>query len=289
MRFASPHQTVGEMVILTDRQIAVLLTCACVVVAQRFEAHQTCSPNPLVASRAVCSSVSQAARIYGPHNPTPPKSWNGPLDCQEDYCIYSNRAVSKPPWVILSTTAEAALSLESYFHIVPNEQPLSASEPYYFLKIYPRRPKREFLSQVGQDVTAVIDRNGFKIHTGRDNDAVRYARLNTLWDFSCTCEQCQLSSAEVEASDSRLKHIKALEETMGHPATSFPAGDLMVQAGAELVALYEQERLDVYIGCAYRRAALNYALFADQHNAQRFAQETLKGFRVARRQGADGS
>lgn len=72
---------------------------------------------------------------------------------------------------------------------------------------------------------------------------------------------------------------------MDHPATSFPAGDLMVQAGAELVALYEQERLDVYIGYAYRRAALNYALFADQHNVQR----ALKGFRVARQQGAEGS
>jgi hypothetical protein len=104
----------------------------------------------------------------------------------------------------------------------------------------------------------------------------RQARLNALWSFSCTCKQCQLPSSEAEASDERLKRIKTLEDIMDHPAKSFPAGDLKAQAGVELVALYEEERLDVYIGYAYRRAALNFALFADQQNAKRFAQKALK-------------
>lgn len=104
----------------------------------------------------------------------------------------------------------------------------------------------------------------------------RQARLTTLWDFSCTCRQCQLPSAEAEASDTRLKRIKVLEDAMDHPATGFPAGDLEPHSGSQLVALYEQERLDVYIGYAYRRAALNYALFADEENAKNFARKALK-------------
>lgn len=104
----------------------------------------------------------------------------------------------------------------------------------------------------------------------------RQARLNALWSFSCTCKQCRLSSSEAEASDSRLERIKALEDILDHPATSFPTGDLKSQTGAELVAFYEQERLDVYVGYAYRRAALNFALFADEQNAKTFARKALK-------------
>lgn len=103
----------------------------------------------------------------------------------------------------------------------------------------------------------------------------RLSRLSALWNFSCTCKACQLPSAEAEESDIRLERIKVLEDTLGHPAKSFPAGDLMAQTGGELVALYEQERLDVYIGYAYRRAALNFALFADEDNAKSFAQKAL--------------
>lgn len=104
----------------------------------------------------------------------------------------------------------------------------------------------------------------------------RQARLSALWNFSCTCKQCQLPADGAEASGARLKRIKALEDVLDHPAKSFPAGDLTPQTGSELVALYEQERLDVYIGYAFRRAALNYALFGDEQSAKGFAQKALK-------------
>lgn len=113
----------------------------------------------------------------------------------------------------------------------------------------------------------------------------RQARLNALWNFSCTCEQCRLPPVEAEASDARLRRIKTLEDALDHPAKSFPAGDLTVQTGTELVALYGQERLDVYVGYAYRRAALNFALFGDEPNARRFAQQALEALR---RQGGAG-
>ncbi|KAI7775383.1 hypothetical protein LA080_006881 [Diaporthe eres] len=314
---------------------------------------------------------------------SPSCSWDGPLDCQGDYCVYSNRAVSKHSWVILCTTPEAAPGLEEYFHIVPNSRPLPEPLPYQVVEMpgkgrglianrkihrgerviaedailalpihahlelppdrrrhlydmvlenLPSEARDEFLSQVGDDVTTVIDRNGFEIHTGRDDDAVRYVgafpeqalinhdcrpnlayhfrgmthiatairdidageelslsyidvtlplrhrqtRLNALWNFNCTCKACQLPHAEADASDARLERIKVLEDILDHPAKSFPAGDLTAQTGSDLVALYELERLDVYIGYAYRRAALNFALFADEHNARKFAQKALK-------------
>ncbi|KAL1859023.1 hypothetical protein Daus18300_009661 [Diaporthe australafricana] len=331
---------------------------------------------------AMCASVSKAVEIYD-FNSAPFDTWEGPLDCQGEYCVYSNRAISKHPWAILATTPEAAQSLASHFHIVPNDQPVSGSPPYQvsdlpgkgrglvanrmiykgqriiaedailalhtgahlqlppdrrshlydlILENLPPEARAEFLSQAGEDVTTIIDRNGFNIHTERDSDAVsyvgafpeqalinhdcrpnlaynfcgvthittamrdiqpgeeltlsyidltlpirqRHVRLAALWNFSCNCRQCQLPYHEADASDTRLKRIKVLEDAMDHPATSFPAGDLDPHAGSQLVTLYEQERLDVYIGYAYRRAALNYALFADEQNAQTFAQKALK-------------
>lgn len=139
--------------------------------------------------------------------------------------MYSNRAVSKHPWVVLCTTPEAAQGLDEYFHILPDNRPLSEAVPYHIAELpgkgrglianrkihggerviaedailalpihahlqlspdvrrhmydmilenLPSAARDEFLSQVGEDVTTVIDRNGFEIHTGRDDDAVRY-------------------------------------------------------------------------------------------------------------------
>lgn len=391
------------MLALADRKFAGAIIFTFAVVVQGLATRETCPSSPLVTSGLpVCACTSKAAIIYTYHDLSTSNSWDGPFDCQGEFCVYSNRAVSKHPWVILCTTPEAARNLQAYFNIVPNKQTLSEPLPYDVAeipgkgrglvanrKIYkgeriiaedailalpihahlelprdrrtslydmvmenlPREARDEFLSQVGEDVTTVINRNGFEIHTGRDDDDVRYvgafpqqalinhdcrpksvlsfpleitqyshlpgsslayhfrgmthittavrdieaaeelslsyievtlpvrhrqARLNALWSFSCTCKQCQLPSPEAEASDMRLKRIKALEDILDHPARSFPAGDLEAPTGMELVALYEQERLDVYVGYAYRRAALNFALFADEANAKRFARKALK-------------
>ncbi|POS81388.1 hypothetical protein DHEL01_v200222 [Diaporthe helianthi] len=381
------------MLILTNSKFAeAFLTF--VVVVQGLATPSTCPSSPLVTSgpAAECADTSKAVRIYSHDNASPSTSWDGPLDCQGEFCVYSNRAVSKHSWAILCTTPEAARDLQSYFHITTNKpihpeaaaydvaeipgkgrgliarrkiskgEPIIAEDSILALPIHahlelppdrrtglydmvlenlPHEARDEFLSQVGEDVTTIINRNGFEIHTGRDDDDVRYvgafpeqalinhdcrpnlayhfsgmthittavrdieageelslsyievtlptrhrqARLNALWNFRCTCKQCQLPPAEVEASDARLKRIKALEDTLDHPAKSFPAGDLKAQTGTELVALYEQERLDVYIGYAYRRAALNFALFGDEPNAKRFARQALGALQ---RQGGAG-
>jgi hypothetical protein len=43
------------------------------------------------------------------------------------------------------------------------------------------------------------------------------------------------------------------------------------ETGAEMVRLYHEERLDIYLGHAYTRAALNYALFAKEEKAREYA------------------
>ncbi|KAK7696764.1 hypothetical protein SLS64_014235 [Diaporthe eres] len=261
--------------------------------------------------------------------------------------LIANRKIHKGERVIAE---DAILALPIHAHL---ELPPDRRRHFYdmVLENLPSEAKNEFLSQVGDDVTTVIDRNGFEIHTGRDDDAVRYVgafpeqalinhdcrpksvlylplkidqnshlaglslayhfrgmthittavrdidagvelslsyidvtlplrhrqtRLNALWNFNCTCKACQLPPAGADASDARLERIKVLEDILDHPAKSFPAGDLTAQTGSDLVALYELERLEVYIGYAYRRAALNFALFADEHNARKFAQKALK-------------
>ncbi|KAG6357813.1 hypothetical protein INS49_013692 [Diaporthe citri] len=261
--------------------------------------------------------------------------------------LITNRKIYKGEGVI-AEDAILALPIHAHLQLAPDRR----RHLYEMvLENLPPEARSEFLSQVGDDVTTVIDRNGFEIHTGRDDDAVRYfgafpeqalinhdcrpksvlylplkidqnshvaglslayhfrgmthittavrdidageglslsyidvtlpfrhrqTRLNALWNFNCTCKQCQLPPAGAEASDARVERIKVLEDILDHPAKSFPAGDLMAQTGSDLVALYELERLDVYIGYAYRRAALNFALFADEHNARKFAQRALK-------------
>lgn len=42
------------------------------------------------------------------------------------------------------------------------------------LENLPGEVRDEFLSQVGDDVTTIINRNGFEIHTSRNEDDVKY-------------------------------------------------------------------------------------------------------------------
>lgn len=114
--------------ILTTPRFAEAVTLASAVVVQGLGVHQTCPPSPLMMTGPpVCASTSKAARIYGHRDLSHSVTWDGPLDCQGDYCVYSNRAVSKHPWAILCTTPEAAQALEGTFHIRLNERPPGAS------------------------------------------------------------------------------------------------------------------------------------------------------------------
>lgn len=214
------------MVALRNPKSTGVVTFTFAVMLQGLATRQTCPPSPLVISGPpVCANTSKAARIYSHDDLSPSNSWDGPLDCQGEFCVYSNRAVSKHPWAILCTTPEAARNLQAYFHIVPNNRTLTEPLPYHVAELpgkgrglvadrkihkgeriiaehavlalpihahlelppdrrsslydmvlenLPHVARDEFLSQVGEDITTIINHNGFEIHTGRDDDSIRY-------------------------------------------------------------------------------------------------------------------
>lgn len=88
------------------------------------------------------------------------------------------------------------------------------------------------------------------------------------WGFNCTCSQCSLPPSESAASDARIQAIKDLEEELDK---AVGGGDLTTEMGERLVKLYREERLETYIGHAYTKAALIYAMFGVEEKAREFA------------------
>ncbi len=105
----------------------------------------------------------------------------------------------------------------------------------------------------------------------------RLERQSSLsnWGFTCTCKQCSLPATEAAASDERLRLISELEKDLDRGTSTTVTAD----TGRQLVELYLTERLDIALGHAYTRAALNYGLFGMEKEARRYAEiavETLK-------------
>ncbi|OAA61810.1 SET domain protein [Niveomyces insectorum RCEF 264] len=96
--------------------------------------------------------------------------------------------------------------------------------------------------------------------------AERQERLHD-WGFTCSCAHCRLRGADAAASDARIRAIEKITkdlEERDNPAVT-------AATGAQLAALYEAEKLDVYLGHVYTQAALNYALFGVEDGALEFA------------------
>ncbi len=96
--------------------------------------------------------------------------------------------------------------------------------------------------------------------------AARRKRLRD-WGFDCSCSQCRMSDADAAASDANLERIKQLEADLDN----FTEMHVTADTGAELVELYETERLHIYLAPAYTRAAINYALFGQVRMSQQYA------------------
>ncbi|KAI1659501.1 SET domain-containing protein [Daldinia decipiens] len=94
----------------------------------------------------------------------------------------------------------------------------------------------------------------------------RRSRLRS-WGFECACSHCSMSDEEVAASDARIYRIEELETAL----ENFNQTIVTAETGAQLAELYERERLDVYLGRVYTRAALNFALFGEEKKAQKYA------------------
>ena len=107
--------------------------------------------------------------------------------------------------------------------------------------------------------------------------------LLRVWGFNCTCSQCMKDELASAVSDGRVARIKSLEEDMDN----FTEMHVTAETGGELVELYEKERLHIYLGPAYTRAALNYALFGDADKASQYAAAAAEA--VARENGPNAA
>ncbi|KAI0179904.1 SET domain-containing protein [Hypoxylon sp. FL1284] len=119
--------------------------------------------------------------------------------------------------------------------------------------------------------------------------AERRALLRHGWGFECGCAQCTARDADSPdskpgaASDARLARIAELERALENFNETVVAAD----TGAQIAALYERERLDVFVGRAYTRAALNYALFGDAGRAREYARRAAEA--LGREYGPDSA
>ncbi|KAI2616894.1 SET domain-containing protein [Hypomontagnella submonticulosa] len=102
----------------------------------------------------------------------------------------------------------------------------------------------------------------------------REERLSRLrkWGFECSCSHCTMSDEEAAASDARLKKIEELETAL----ENFNETIVTADTGAQVAELYEKERLDIYLGQVYTRAALNYALFGEEEKARKYAEAAVE-------------
>ncbi|KAL8389095.1 hypothetical protein RB595_008792 [Gaeumannomyces hyphopodioides] len=100
--------------------------------------------------------------------------------------------------------------------------------------------------------------------------ARRQARLRE-WGFDCRCKQCSLPAGAAAASDANVARIRELTD-----ALDGPDGAVTADTGRELVALHERERLDLYLGAACTRAALNYGMFGMRNEAVEYAEQAVE-------------
>lgn len=115
---------------------------------------------------------------------------------------------------------------------------------------------------------------------------VRRARTKRNWGFECSCAQCTLPGALVNASDNRLWRIYEVENALLVDAKTKPAKLKKGETRADdldavelLLSLYEQERLlESHGSSAYKVAALNYNAFQKRELAIKYALRALEAY-----------
>ncbi|KAK4443535.1 lysine methyltransferase [Podospora aff. communis PSN243] len=112
----------------------------------------------------------------------------------------------------------------------------------------------KLMSMTGLDLGDKVDKNCFRIRLGGTSPS---GTLDKRWGFHCTCAHCTMSGKQAAESDARLRAIAGLERDLETLSQML----VIPETGAQLVELYRQEHLDIYLERAYRQAALNYAAF----------------------------
>lgn len=98
--------------------------------------------------------------------------------------------------------------------------------------------------------------------------AERQSSLNAMWGFECQCSLCSASSAEVRASDNRIRRIQELQEFLSDWSSESIGSPRLAE---ELLALYEEEGVHAARGTGHMFAALAYSGDADMAAAHKHA------------------
>lgn len=101
----------------------------------------------------------------------------------------------------------------------------------------------------------------------------RQARLRE-WGFDCRCRQCSLPAAAAAASDANVARIRDLAGILD--SVDGAAEPVTADMGRELVEMHARERLDLYLGPACTRAALNYGMFGMRDEAVEYGRRAIE-------------
>ncbi|PKS09959.1 hypothetical protein jhhlp_004582 [Lomentospora prolificans] len=109
--------------------------------------------------------------------------------------------------------------------------------------------------------------NGLRPHHKRQSG------LRRSWGFSCTCPVCSVSTAQISASDARLKQITLARRALADRTPSSPATPQLAEM---LISLLEQERMHILMGEAYAYAALEWNGVGEAWTATRYARRAIE-------------
>lgn len=126
--------------------ILLLLVLIVTLLTSQGHAHlnnYTCPVSPLqVPVRPICAAASPLKDTLGLATQDRLKhaTWEGPHACQDDYCIFSNAAISKHGLVVLATTPEAAENLAAQYNVSQLlDRPNQVDPPPYYVAELPGR------------------------------------------------------------------------------------------------------------------------------------------------------
>lgn len=100
----------------------------------------------------------------------------------------------------------------------------------------------------------------------------RQSSLKEYFGFHCTCEACSLPAAELEASDTRLKRAKKLDEAIGDPRRVRHLPERALADCKALLSVYQEEGIfDLRLPRLYYDAFQIAAMHSDAARASVFA------------------
>ncbi|KAG9239997.1 hypothetical protein BJ878DRAFT_537389 [Calycina marina] len=188
--------------------------------------------------------------------------WQGPMDCLNGACLY------------LSRRGTALITSENVANLIPGKG----------VGLVAGRTIREGEVVVLSEPPTVVVRLAAHVqlenkyianyldmarvnHDCRPNIVYRYDNMHlTAFAARDITAGEEFSVSYIEELKPRAERLSRLQKLENRIETV-----VMPETGEQLVALYAQERLHAFKGSAYRRAALNFAMFGLEEEARDYA------------------